>query len=221
MGIFATKPPKSRSSESLRIATIDGVATEPLAEGHGADQAAAAPHETAQRSARKRLPLFLILTCQLARVGLAAWVIWMFAVYTSAWANKATIMHFYSGVAGHALEPISRLQQAAGYSTTLITSIVNAVLAVKNWQMFSHYIAGRIFDREAVSAFRTMTHMAVAALLVEFVMRFAACAIVSRSFTFFFDAGDPLRCAFVLGILTQAEILSAGKAIAEEHSQII
>jgi len=219
--IIATKAPQSRPSEALRIATIDGVATEapvyvPVA------APSAAPPDIADFGNRKPLPVVLILTCQLARLAVAAWVIWMFVLYTNLWSHKSELLRIYGEASGHELGPISPWQQVAGYSTTLLTTLVSSVFVVKNWKMFDYYIAGRIFDRQAVAAFRAMARMAVVMLVVEFVMRFVGCAIVTKgAFAFWFMPGDPLHSAIVLGILTQAEIFSAGAAIADEHSQII
>ena len=209
-------------TKTLRIAAINGIATDTDADPDGAARPSAGQPEVPQLSDKNSLPAPLAMVCQLARLAVAGWVIWMFVFYTKLWSDKDTIQRVYSEVAGHALEPISGFQQACGYSTTLLTSLASAVLVVKNWQLFGRYIAGDIFSRQAVFAFRAMARMVVVVAIVELVMRWAAFSIVSNGgFTFWFMPNDALDGAIVLGIVIQAEIFSAGVVIADEHKQIV
>src|SRR6516165_9560819 len=130
-------------------------------------------------NAADRLSRPLYIVCQLARLVAAAWIMWALVRVTVIWSDEDTILRVYGRIAGHALEPISGLQQAAGYAAILAVLAAAAVVVVKLWQLFGHYIAGRIFDRRAVSAFRVLAWSAVAAFSADIVMRPVVFAIVS------------------------------------------
>ena len=171
---------------------------------------------------KNSLSVPLTMLCQLTRLVVVAWFIWDFAYTAIFWSDKNEVLRAYSEVAGHALEPISGFQQAAGYSATLMITLTEAVFVVKVWQLFGYYIAGHIFDRQAVSAFRAMAGAAMALYIVSLVMRPIAFAIVSNGgFTLLFWPSDVRHGAMVLLLVILAKIFSVGAAIAEEHSQIV
>jgi hypothetical protein len=180
------------------------------------------PVSQAQLPAGHSLSFPLAIVCQLARLVAAAWIIWALVRVTMIWSDKDAILRLYGRIAGPTLEPMSGLQHASSYLIILIVWAAAAAIVVKLWQLFGHYIAGRIFDRRAVSTFRVLAWTAVAAFTADLVMRPVLFAIVSNGgFAFWSDPNDLLHAAVVLFLVILAEVFSAGAAIADEHSQIV
>ena len=173
------------------------------------------------RSRENSLSVPLTMVCHLTRLAVAAWFIWGLVSGTIFWSDKDRILRAFAAT-GHPLESISGIQQAAAYSALLIVSVPAAVFVVKFWRLFAYYIAGHIFDRQAVSTFRAMARVAMAVYVLSLVMRSVELNLLSNGgLTFLFVPDDLLEGAVVLFLVTLAEVFSAGAAIADEHSQIV
>jgi len=168
------------------------------------------------------LSLPLMVGCQLVRLAVAVWFIWDLVSSAIFWSNKEEILRTFGTGAGHALKPISGFQQAAGYSVSLVANFTAAILVVKVWRLLGDYIAGHIFDQQAISAFRAMAGVAMVAYVVSIATDQVAVTIVSNGgLTFWFELGDLLDGTMVLILVILAEVFSAGAAIADEHSRIV
>jgi len=164
----------------------------------------------------------VMMACQLTRLVVVAWFIWVFVVYTMVWSDKQEILRDLGAMSGHTLERISGLQQTASYLVCLVNILILGVFAVKVWQLIGYYIAGHIFDRPTVSTFRTVAHLAIIMYVIDLIGRLVVFAIVSNGgFAFWFTFFDVMHAAWALCLVLLAEVFSAGAAIAEEHSQIV
>jgi putative transcriptional regulator len=164
----------------------------------------------------------LTIVCQFMRLAMAVWFIWGLAESAILWSDKDKILRVFSAVAGHALEPISDFQQAAGFLAVLVGNLPVAALVILFWRLFGHYIAGRIFDQQAVSTFQAMARVAMAAYFVGLVIDHVALVIVSNGgFHFWFEPSDVWHGSMALFLVILAEVFSAGVAVTDEHRQIV
>jgi len=175
-----------------------------------------------QLPGKSSLSVPLTVACQLTRLVVTAWFIWVLVFFTIFWSDEHQVLHIFSELSGRALGPISRFQQAAGYLVSLVNILILAAFVVKVWQLIAYYIAGHIFDRQAVSTFRAIAYLAIVLYVADLVDRTITFAIVSNGgFTFWFNFYDVMHGAWALCLVMVAEVFSAGAAIAEEYSQIV
>jgi len=165
----------------------------------------------------------LILACQLVRLLMVAWVVMIVVISTLIyWYDKEQLLRNYAAFSGLTVEPISTLQRATAYLVRVIAYVLKAMLVIKVWRLFGHYIAGNIFDRKAVSTFRQAAGLAVAVYVSELVGRHIVLAILtSGHFAFMFWRSDVRYIVMVLFLLVQAQVFSEGAAIADENRQIV
>jgi Protein of unknown function (DUF2975) len=169
------------------------------------------------------LPPTLTGVCYLARLIALAWLVWALVRISLIWWDGAQVTQIYARLAAKPLEPMSVGQHLASYCVILLAWAAAAVVVLRFWQLFGHYLGGRIFDAQAVTALTQLGWAAIAAVSIDLAARPVMFAIVSggAGFRFWSDPNDLLHAAIALFIVIMAHIFEAGVRIDEDNRQIV
>jgi Protein of unknown function (DUF2975) len=184
----------------------------------------AAPSSSAGGQLRERIGML----CHAIRLAAAAYALWVLVTLALYWSDALAVQRSMGRFAGAELSGIQVWQLAAGFAVHFVIWAFTAAACYAVWQLFSGYLAGRIFTLDAALWLRRIGVFGLISQIGDMVTRPLIVMIASahlppgsRMAGFFTNPSDLLNILFLTGFIALAHVFRAATEIAEEHAQIV
>src|SRR5262245_47374148 len=87
--------------------------------------------------------------CHGVRIAALVWIAWIVVMVVVTWSNKAAILEAYGRMLGVDLANVSTAGYAVACAIVAADLAVLAVIVFCIWQLFTTYLAGRVFTIDA------------------------------------------------------------------------
>lgn len=166
--------------------------------------------------------------CQLVRVIVALYALWILALVVGFWSDPDRVMRTYSHLLQANIIAIANWQRLAGFGVSLVTFGVTAVACWSVWQLFTGYLAGRIFTVDSALWLRRIGVFGLLAHGLDVLTRPLVFAIVTwhmpggqRATGITLGPNDLLIAMFLVGLVALAHVFHAAAEIADDNAQIV
>lgn len=170
-----------------------------------------------------RLSPCLTIICHVIRWASLAWLGWSVARTAMLWSDPERVGQVYARIAGTTPVTPTALQLDISLAIVVALILMVAVVVVRVWQLFGHYLRGEIFTESAVSIMAHLGWAALAASIADLLARPLLLAVLTGAGNtkLWGDPHDLLHLMVSLLVIVMAQIYRAGVAMAEENRQIV
>jgi Protein of unknown function (DUF2975) len=165
--------------------------------------------------------------CHGVRFAALLWIAWILVVVVITWSDRAPVLQAYGQWLGMDLTGVSASRYATAFGLVLADLAVAAAVAFCIWRLFGTYLSGRVFTIDAALWLRRTGAAAIAAVIIDVLLRFLIMSLLAGQFIFVPARGflllpqDLLHLIFGLFLLALAHIFKAAAEMAEDHAQIV
>lgn len=166
--------------------------------------------------------------CQLIRLIAAAYALWILVLVFLFWGDPDRVMRVYSGILQANIIAITNGQRLAGLTVSMASFTLTAIACWSVWQLFSGYLAGRIFTVDSAIWLRRIGTFGLMAQGLDLLTRPLVFAIVTwhmpsgqRATGIHFSPNDLLIILFLVGLVALAHVFKAAAEIADDNAQIV
>jgi hypothetical protein len=166
--------------------------------------------------------------CHIIRMIAAAYALWILVLVFLFWGDPDRVMRVYSGILQANIIAITNGQRFAGLTVSMASFTLTAIACWSVWQLFSGYLAGRIFTVDSAIWLRRIGTFGLMAQGLDLLTRPLVFAIVTwhmpagqRATGIHFSPNDLLIILFLVGLVALAHVFKAAAEIADDNAQIV
>ncbi|MGX1785459.1 DUF2975 domain-containing protein [Bosea sp. NPDC055332] len=180
--------------------------------------------DTPQTRLRRRIGWL----CHLTRWAALAYAAWILVVVLQVWGEEGRAASIYGAWLKADLSGMQNWQRVAGLGLSLAIWSLTAITCYGVWRLFTGYLAGSIFTREAALWLRRIALFGLCAQGADILVRPLVSMIVSahlpaghRLVGIALNPQDLLTLLFLLGFLALGHVFTAATEIADENAQFV
>jgi Protein of unknown function (DUF2975) len=166
--------------------------------------------------------------CHIIRLIAAAYALWILVLVLTFWGDPDRVMRTYSHILQANIIALTNGQRLAGFAVSMGTLTLAIIACWSVWQMFSGYLAGRIFTVDSAIWLRRIGTFGLMAHGLDILTRPLVFAIVTwhmpagqRATGITLGPNDLLIALFLLGLVALAHVFKAAAEIADDNAQIV
>lgn len=166
--------------------------------------------------------------CQIVRLLAALYAGWTLVTITWLWADPARLTRAYAGLLGADTAGIGVAQRLAGFAVHFSIWCLVAAACFSAWRLFSGFLSGAIFTREAAIWLRRVGLFGIAAEVLDLLARPLLSLIVTlhrgagqKMISVSFNQPDLAFLMFLTALVALAHVQKAAAEIAEENEGIV
>jgi hypothetical protein len=166
--------------------------------------------------------------CQAVRALAAVYAVWTLYVIVTFWLDTVLVEQVYSQLTRQDVSGSADWQRLGGLTVTLLIWGLVAAACYSVWQLFSAFLAGRIFMRESTLWLRRVGVFGLAAQVADMLARPLLSALMSlhlppgsRAVAMTFNPPDMLNLLFLGGFIALGHVFSTASDIAEDSAHIV
>jgi hypothetical protein len=165
--------------------------------------------------------------CHGVRIAALVWIGWITVMVLITWSNKAAILEAYGRMLGMDVSGVSSAAYALACALVAADIAMVAVIVFCIWQLFTTYLAGRVFTIDAALWLRRTGIVIIAAVVVDVLFRVLISSLFAGKLVIFGAYGplvlpqDLLHLIFALFLLALAHIFKSAAEMADDHAQIV
>lgn len=166
--------------------------------------------------------------CHALRIAAVAYSLWMLITIIQFWSDPSLVASRFQHGLGVDVSGASDMQRLGASGISLIVWCLLVVACYSGWQLFSTYLAGRIFTPDAAAWLRSLALFGLVAALVDIAARPLTSLILTAHkdtgqhiVSVYFRHEDLSTLLLLATLLALAQIQKTAADIAEEHAQIV
>ena len=166
--------------------------------------------------------------CHVIRLIAAAYALWILALVLTFWSDPDRVMRTYSHILQANIIALTNGQRLAGFGVSMVTLSITAIACWSVWQLFSGYLAGRIFTVDSAIWLRRIGTFGLVAHGLDILTRPLVFAIVTwhmptgqRATGITLGPNDLLLALFLVGLVALAHVFKTAAEIADDNAQIV
>ncbi len=166
--------------------------------------------------------------CHLTRWAALAYAAWILVFVLQVWGEDGHAARVYGAWLRADLSGMQGWQRLAGLALSLSIWSLTAITCFSVWRLFTGYLAGSIFTREAAIWLRRIALFGLCAQVADILARPLVSMIVSahlsaghRLVGIALNPQDLLTLLFLLGFLALGHVFTAATEIADENAQFV
>jgi Protein of unknown function (DUF2975) len=165
--------------------------------------------------------------CHGVRIAALVWIGWIAVMVLITWSNKTAILEAYGRMLGLDVSGVSSAAYALACALVAADMAMVAVIVFCIWQLFTTYLAGRVFTIDAALWLRRTGIFIIAAVVVDVLFRVLISSLFAGKLVIFGAYGplvlpqDLLHLIFALFLLALAHIFKTAAEMADDHAQIV